>query len=421
MGFLSGRLKTLGIGIGCGVLALASSFAFAPALAGRTSPDAHADKCDSSHACLDAKNSGTGSGLRGFSAGYDGVVGQTSFSSKSTGAAGVAGVDFATGTINNSGVNGRSNAGFGVFGETSTGIGVRALADTGTGILADANGGDGIFATTQSNVSGESSAGVFGEDVGNSSLASGVTGFSGTGIGVQADQFERGKYLNAAFLGLTFSSEITTYFPAEPPGGLFNSDIGEGVVAETNASQSEALAAANFGGGPVMRGYQNHTEVMEVDNSGNMILAGKLTQNGNPGAIAHTSGAGDVVMYAPTQAVATVEDVGEAHLRAGQTYVSLDPRFAATMNRAHAYMVFVTPQGDTPGLYVAQKTATGFAVREHGGSSDVAFDYRIVAEPYGAVSQRLPSAPHLAAHGFTRSFTRHTSDLLQKRGVILQR
>jgi hypothetical protein len=52
--------------------------------------------------------------------------------------------------------------------------------------------------------------------------------------------------------------------------------------------------------------------------------------------------------------------------------------------------VFITPQGDTSSpLYVTQKTATGFVVREHGGSANVSFDYRIVAQPYGAKTQRL--------------------------------
>jgi hypothetical protein len=323
--------------------------------------------------------------------------------------------------INNSGVSGKSAAGFGVFGQTTSGIGVRGTADTGTAVVANANGGDGVFGTTQSNVAHISSAGVFGEDVGDSSSAYGVLGFSRTGIGVQGDNFEVGTNLNAASVGLTFASQLTTYFPAFPTGGLFNSDIGEGVVAETSGAQAEAISAANFGGGPVMRGYAAKTEVVEIDNSGNMILAGKLTQHGHPGAITHTASAGDLVMYQPSDASATVEDVGEARLVAGQTYVRIDPRFRATMNEAQTYLVFVTPQGDTSGLYVSQKTPAGFSVREHAGQSNVAFDYRIVAEPVDGPRTRLPAAPRLATGRFTRSTVVHRSDFLAKQGLQVRR
>ena len=344
------------------------------------------------------------------------------FFSTSLGAAGLTGLDLATpnpsGTpLNNAGVSGKSAAGTGVLGQVSSGIGVRGTADSGTAVDANSTSGNGVFGTTLSNAAHISSAGVFGEDVGSSSGAFGVLGFSRTGIGVQGDNFEVGTNLNAAVVGLTFASGIFTYFPAHPTGGLFNSDTGEGVVAETSGAQAEAMSAANFGGGPIMRGYAAHTEVMELDNSGNMIIAGKLTQHGHPGGITHTNGAGDVVMYAPSEAAATVEDVGEARLVAGQTFVRIDPRFRATMNAGRPYLVFVTPQGDTDGLFVTQKTPVGFTVREHVGRSDIAFDYRIVAEPIDGPSVRLPAAPKLATGRFMRSSSEHRSNFLAKRGV----
>jgi hypothetical protein len=409
------RLKVWVIGIGCGIVALAASVALTPAIAGRTSitGGVTGDKvCNSANPCIRSTNKGSGPAVAGQSAGGNGIIGQTVANNKTAAFAGVFGADLATpnpsGTpLNNSGV----------FGQTSTGIGVLAQAKAGTAIVANAAGGDGIFATTQSNIPGLASAGVFGEDVGNTSTASGVTGFSGTGIGVAGDNFERGKFLNAAFLGLTFASSINTYFPAKPPGGLFNSDIGEGVVAESQGSQAEALAAANFSGGPLFRAYAGSAEMLDLDNGGNMVLKGTLTQNGNPKSVTHTSGAGDVVMYSPAQSVATVEDVGEARLALGQAYVRLDPRFASTMNQTHPFLVFITPQGDTAGLYVTQKSAAGFLVREHGGQSNIAFDYRIVAEPYASQGARFASAPRLLTQAFTRSFARRKADLIPNRGL----
>ena len=418
------RLKVWAIGIGCGIIALAGSVALSPAIAQRmsaagVSPDT---QCNSSNPCAHWRNKGAGPALQGASNGGNGVVGQTTMNSKTLAFAGISGVDLATpnpsGTpLNNAGVSGQSTTGTGVFGQTASGIGVRASASTGTAMVASAAGGDGLFGTTQSNIPGIASAGVFGEDVGNTSTASGVTGFSGTGIGVAGDNFERGKFLNAAFLGLTFASSINTYFPAKPPGGLFNSDVGEGVVAETSGSQAEALAAANFNGGPLFRAYAGSAEMLDLDNGGNMVLKGTLTQNGNPKSVTRTAGGPDVVMYSPSQTVASVEDVGEAQLALGRAYVRLDPRFASTMNLSRPYLVFITPQGDTSGLYVTQKSSEGFAVREHGGQSNIAFDYRIVAEPYAPQGARLANAPRLLTRAFTHSFVRRKGDLIPNTGL----
>jgi hypothetical protein len=52
------------------------------------------------------------------------------------------------------------------------------------------------------------------------------------------------------------------------------------------------------------------------------------------------------------------------------------------MDPRKPYLVFITADGPSKGLYVAQKTNSGFIVRENpGGSSTLVFDYRIVANP----------------------------------------
>jgi hypothetical protein len=52
--------------------------------------------------------------------------------------------------------------------------------------------------------------------------------------------------------------------------------------------------------------------------------------------------------------------------------------------------VFLTPNGDCKGLYVASKTAGGFEVRElGGGTSNISFDYRIVAKRLGFENARM--------------------------------
>ncbi len=101
-----------------------------------------------------------------------------------------------------------------------------------------------------------------------------------------------------------------------------------------------------------------------------------------------------VLAYAPESASATIDDVGTAHMAAGVANVPIDRAFVSTIERTSQYHVFLTPMGDTRGLYVSLKTLAAFEVREaQGGRSTVSFDYRIVARPLGVKDNGLALAP----------------------------
>jgi len=95
------------------------------------------------------------------------------------------------------------------------------------------------------------------------------------------------------------------------------------------------------------------------------------------------------LLYAIESPEVWFEDFGTATLRNGRAVVSIDPLFAATIN-LDDYHIFLTPLGDCQGLYVENKTPTGFEVRElGGGSANVSFDYRIAAHRLGYEDDRL--------------------------------
>jgi len=88
------------------------------------------------------------------------------------------------------------------------------------------------------------------------------------------------------------------------------------------------------------------------------------------------------------------EDFGSAHLSGGVAVVRLDSRFTQTVNAKMEYHVFLTPNGDCKGLYVNQKNANSFEVRElGGGNSSVKFDYRITALRKNYESIRFANHP----------------------------
>ena len=103
----------------------------------------------------------------------------------------------------------------------------------------------------------------------------------------------------------------------------------------------------------------------------------------------------NVLSYASQSASATIEDVGTGRMYDGVANVQISPDFASVMD-GKWYYVFLTPLGDTRGLYVSMKTASGFQVKEtERGRDSLGFDYRIVAHPLGAANDRLPPAPSM--------------------------
>ena len=159
--------------------------------------------------------------------------------------------------------------------------------------------------------------------------------------------------------------------------------------------QFPALAALCTGGSLAMtadNGYGSPIDdVMSLDCAGSMILKGSIVSDGRPimrvGAPGHVARAA----YAAEQARPAIEDDGEGSIDGGAGYVAIDTAFAQAADVGHGYSVFLTPEGPSLGLYVTDKSPSGFAVRENpGGHASIGFAYRIVATPLGAQGGRLP-------------------------------
>ena len=132
-------------------------------------------------------------------------------------------------------------------------------------------------------------------------------------------------------------------------------------------------------------GYSLDGGICTIDIHANLTCNGKTIN-----VVKADGGARQVSLYAMQSPENWFEDFGSGVLRNGTMTVPLDPTFASTVNTAIDYHVFLTPHGECEGLYVTNLTPSGFEVRElHHGSSNVAFDYRIVAKRAGSENQRL--------------------------------
>jgi hypothetical protein len=144
------------------------------------------------------------------------------------------------------------------------------------------------------------------------------------------------------------------------------------IFLNNNTTTSTALYAGNL---------VNHCT---IDNAGDFVCTGNMS-----GAVQSQSNH-TVRLYAVQSPENWFEDFGSGTLSNGSAAVNLDPGFAQTVNTSVDYHVFITPNGESGGLYVVNKTAGGFEVREqHGEHSNVGFDYRIVGRRKGYENVRL--------------------------------
>jgi hypothetical protein len=228
---------------------------------------------------------------------------------------------------------------------------------------------DGVHGETRS-TSGK--AGVTGFSRGTSGVANGVFGKSSNGDGV---------------VGVAVHRKSGT-------GVIGFSEEGDGVIAESKGADAVALRAhaSNETTAIFVGSNQSNRSHCVIDPNANLDCSGNISTGASLESV-HRNGRGQrVVAYAPESATSTVEDVGTARIAGGVGYVRIDQAFAAMMD-GRWYYVFLTPLGDTRGLYVSLKTATGFQVREsERGRSSLNFDYRIVAHPLDAGDDRLPPA-----------------------------
>jgi hypothetical protein len=333
--------------------------------------------------------SASGPGASGSSTASAGMIGYTAGSTLNTGGViGIAGprTNFSGisgiwgDAANHVGVQGTSNIYTGVQGSSVSGPGVQGNSTSGNGIHGLSANTSGIFAETTSTSGGDAALyayshnnalGVFGF-----SPKFGIEGESGgnSGVGAQSSVFVNGP---AAVWGDTNGAGYAVVGTTD-----------SGVAGEfiNNSSSQEAMYVGNFYNG-------NSTVATLTGEKGGCTFFGNgdvLCEGTISSAVISAGGGRALKTYSVQAAENWYEDAGSAQLVNGVAHVQLEPAFGQTVNTGIEYHVFLTPGGDSEGLYVSNKTEQGFEVHEqHGGHSNIAFDYRIMAKRAGHENERL--------------------------------
>jgi hypothetical protein len=247
------------------------------------------------------------------------------------------------------------------------------------GVVGYSTGNSGVSGISTSAV--EDNAGVVGANVNASGAGVGVSGeqgnISSTGANYRSYGLGAGVWGDSSFPISTVGTAAVVGTADDQFAGVFE-DNSEGAttLSVKNYANSTAANVAWMGG----------------INGGCLITtSGDFYCDGSKSAVVPVDdNTRKVALYAVESPENWFEDFGSGELSNGVATVKLEPVFAQTVNLGADYHVFLTPNGDSRGLYISRKTPTSFEVRESGGgSSTLAFDYRILARRKGYETIRL--------------------------------
>jgi hypothetical protein len=272
------------------------------------------------------------------------------------------------------GVTGESTSSYGVFGVSSNNNGVYGATSGAAGQAGVAGVANNTFA-----VSGVATnyTGILGQTQGGGYGVAGIASHTNSSAGVlgRADaNFVYGVRGQAAYTAIfgesTGVGNLAGY-------GVAGTSVGSaGVYASSASASSYALVATSSTG---LAGLFQ----------GNVLIQGSYTATGSKSAaVPHPDGT-HRRMYCQESPEPWFEDFGEAQLSNGRATVTLDRDFAAVVH-GDRYLIFLTPNGDTRGLYVSSRGPTVFEVREvQGGTASLGFSYRVVARRKDVPGPRL--------------------------------
>jgi hypothetical protein len=275
----------------------------------------------------------------------------------------------------------------------TTGIDV---ASSGTGGVFDASddglyshgGASGIYA--ESDTDADYFAGSYGYEGGSTAITVGVFGFTaspnGAGVSGRAASYSNLQSGNAPTAGVWGDTGQTGNI-----GVLGTADDGYGAeFANNSPSGYDTLRVVGYDGtdssARLLNVFSNaFGGGCIIDVNGNLSCTGNVTT-----PVKVKDGSRQVALNAIASPESWFEDFGSGQLSGGTAVISLEPTYVQTVNTGVEYHVFLTPKGDSHGLYVTNETSTSFEVREQGGgTSNIAFDYRIVAKRIGFENIRL--------------------------------
>lgn len=273
-----------------------------------------------------------------------------------------------------------TSTGIGIYGATqqSNGFGVYGsnLNSAGTGII-----GIGNNVLTYTLVSGGSGGAFFGTLTGLYGFASGSGGYGVYG---------RANFATSSYGVVGRSNNANGSAPLSGCGGAFIGN--EYGLSGYQAALSGQTAGGYFVAGDGAGGAWS-TTLVEAFSAGGTHYKIWQDQVGTISTCVPDLDGNPVTLHAPETPEFYFQDYGQGQLVNGRAHIDIDPILAknVVINEKHPLRVFIQLEGDCKGVYVTNKTKTGFDVVElDGGTSEVPFQWSITCNVADAmVGKRL--------------------------------
>ncbi|ESU27789.1 hypothetical protein FSS13T_02670 [Flavobacterium saliperosum S13] len=229
---------------------------------------------------------------------------------------------------------------------------------TGTAVIGATNGLGGIYPTNGAGIagSGTNSIGVYGSTGNGSPNNDAHDGNHAGGFTLDSDNnaTTANSSATARLAGKEISPARTLY------GGYFSSFA--------NSSTNYAYVGVNY----------NHNNNANANGGTNYKILG----NGVVSTIVPDADNKPRIMFAPEAPEVLFQDYGIGNLQNGIATIKLDKILSKNIlvDANHPLKVFIQLEGDCNGVFVTDKSAEGFTVKElQNGNSNVTFSWQIVA------------------------------------------
>jgi hypothetical protein len=285
-------------------------------------------------------------------------------------------------------VNTGSGNGIAVTTTASQAIGLTINSGTG-GVYVTSGFDGGIF-------EGDGGGGIYGDEQVDEDFLAGVNGYQIASPATHATIGVWGSSQSPNGFGVYGNQVLGNESGFQRPAGIWGDSSASAGVVGTSDSDDAVVGLTADTNHNQRAGFFDNTSseagdvVLQAEgfNVGGLCMittGGDLYCSGSKSAVVPVAGGSrKVALYAVESPDNWFEDAGSGQLSSGMSVVDLESTFAETVNTNLDYRVFLTPNGDCKGLYVAQKSPTSFIVRElGGGTSNIAFDYRIMAKRKG--------------------------------------
>jgi hypothetical protein len=243
---------------------------------------------------------------------------------------------------------------------------------------------------------GDGGGGIYGDEQVDEDFLAGVNGYQIASPATHATIGVWGSSQSPNGFGVYGNQVLGNESGFQRPAGIWGDSSASAGVVGTSDSDDAVVGLTADTNHNQRAGFFDNTSseagdvVLQAEgfNVGGLCMittGGDLYCSGSKSAVVPVAGGSrKVALYAVESPDNWFEDAGSGQLSSGMSVVDLESTFAETVNTNLDYRVFLTPNGDCKGLYVAQKSPTSFIVRElGGGTSNIAFDYRIMAKRKG--------------------------------------